>query len=187
MFNKMYKFVMVLMGMLLVLSLASAACTLKTPTAHELTYTAKTYTNSEYGFSFQYPSYWVEHPEFIKQDVVAAFGKVGNVPVPGANLLVDNAAEPLTADWIIAANNARPDISETKVTSDITPTTLYDGTPAYQLNLSYTYDGQYAIDAFGTIVDKEGNRIWAVVWTIEEASHYDETLFSEIAHTLSIK
>jgi hypothetical protein len=159
-----------------------------TPAAHELSYTAKTYTNSEYGFSFQYPSEWVNRPELTlggKQGVVAAFGIAGSVP--GVVLIVVDATEPLTADWFAAANDGWPNNSETKVTSDITPTILLDKTSASQFRVMYTYAGQYPMDAFCISVDKQDKRIMPLIWTIDSVSPYDETLFSEIAHTLSVE
>lgn len=145
----------------------------------------KTYTNDKYGFSFQYPADWVARPELVKARVVAAFGVAGSVP--GAMIIVNDAAEPVTADLIVAMYKAFPDTSDAKVISDITPTTLLDGTPASQFNFSYTFGGQYPIDALGISVDKDGNRIWAIVYTIDSVSPYDEAMFSDIAHTLSVQ
>ena len=154
------------------------------PAAKELSYEAKTYTNSEFGFSVQYPKDWVEQPQLVNQIVVAAFGITGFVP--GMSISVADADGPLTADWIVAQTNSLPDTSDGKVTSDITPTTLDDGTPAFQYTLKYNYQ-VYEITSFGVAADKDGKRIRAFVWTIDAFSPYDEALFSEIAHTLSFE
>jgi hypothetical protein len=154
------------------------------PAAKQLTYEASTYTNSEYGFSVQYPKDWVEQPQLVNNIVVAAFGIAGFIP--GMSISVADADAPLTADWIVAQTNSLPDTTDGKVTSDITPTTLDDGTPAFQYTLKYNYQ-VYEITAFGVAADKDGKRIRAFVWTIDAFSPYDETLFSEIAHTLSFK
>jgi hypothetical protein len=154
------------------------------PAAKQLTYEAKTYTNSQYGFSVQYPKEWVERSELINKTVVAAFGVAA--AIPGISISVADADGPLTADWIVAQTNSLPDTSEGKVTSDIAPTTLDDGTSAFQYTLEYKYQ-MFAIKSFGVAADKDGKRIRAWVWTIDSFSPYDETLFSEITHTLSFK
>jgi len=219
--NKTYKFVTILMVMLLVLGLTLTACKSKSaetvtppaetvtppaetvtppaetvtppaapeegatpPAGPELTYTAKTYTNSEYGFSIQYLKDWVEQPQLVNKTVVAAFGIAGFVP--GMSISVADADAPLTADWIVAQTNSLPDTSNGKVTSDITPTTLDDGTPAFQYTTKYNYQA-YEIVSFGVSTDKGGKRIRAFVWTIHAFSPYDEALFSEVTHTLSVK
>jgi hypothetical protein len=188
--NKTYKFVTILMVMLLVLGLALVACksqtpaeTVTPPAEHQLTYTAKTYTNSEYGFSLQYPDAWTEYSAVVTGTVVASFSVPGFVP--GVSLSVRDANEPMTADWVVAANTAEGN-TNVKVTSPPTETTLDDGTPAVQYVSSFT-SGQYDIVSFATSTDKNGKRIRATVWTIDAFSPYDETLFSEIAHTLSVK
>jgi hypothetical protein len=217
--NKTYRFVTVMMVMLLVLGLALTACksqtpaetvtppaetvtppaqtvtpppetvtpppeTVTPPAAHQPTYAAKTYTNSEYGFSVQYPKDWVEQPQLVNKTVVAAFGISGFIP--GMSISVADADAPLTADWIVAQTNSLPETSNGKVTSDITPTTLDDGTPAFQYTTKYNYQA-FEILSFGVSTDKGGKRIRAFVWTIDAFSPYDGTLFSEIAHTLSVK
>jgi hypothetical protein len=195
--SKTYKFVTILMVMLLVLGLALVACksqkpaetvtppaeTVTPPAAAELSYKAKTYTNSEYGFSMQYPADWSEYSAVVTGTVVASFSVPGFVP--GVSLSVRDADAPITADWVVAANTAEGN-TDVKVTSDLKPTTLSDGTPAIQYTSSFT-SGQYDIVSFATSTDKNGKRIRATVWTIDAFSPYDETLFSEIAHTLSVK
>ena len=209
--NKTYKFVTILMVMLLVLGLALVACkskpaetvtppaetvtppaeqqatppaeTVTPPAAAELTYKATTYTNSEYGFSIQYPKDWVERPEIATGSLIIAFGVPGFVP--GVSMSVRDASEPMTADWVVAANTAEGN-TNVKVTSPPVETTLFDGTPAVQYTSKFT-SGQYDIVSFATSTDKNGKRIRATVWTIDAFSPYDETLFSEIARTLSVK
>ncbi len=208
------KLVTILMAMLLVAGLALAACAAPAepvtptppsppstpveptpppvgpeqpsapPAAKELSYEAKTYTNSEYGFSVKYPKDWAEQPQLLNNIVVAAFGITSFVP--GMSISVADADGPLTADWIVAQTNSLPDTSNGKVTSDITPTTLDDGTPASQYTLKYNYQ-VYEITSFGVSADKDGKRFRAFVWTIDAFSPYDEAVFSEIAHTLSFE
>jgi hypothetical protein len=203
--NKTCKFVTILMVMLLVLGLTLTACKSKSaeivtppaapeeqaappaatpPAAHQLTYTAKTYTNSQYGFSIQYPDNWVERPEIAVGTIVAAFGVPGFVP--GVSASVRDADAPMTADWVVAADTAEGN-TDVKVTSPLTETTLDDGTPAVQYTQTYMSSGGYSIVAFAISTDKNGKRIRASVWTIDAFSPYDEALSSEVTHTLSVK
>jgi hypothetical protein len=153
------------------------------PVAKQLSYEAKTYTNSQYGFSIQYPKDWVERPDIMKGTIIAAFGVPGFVP--GVSLSVRDADAPLTAEWIVAANTAEGN-NDVKVTSAVTPTTLDDGTAAFQYPSKFL-SGEYEILSFATSIDKDGKRIRATVWTIDAFAPYDETFYSEIAHTLSVK
>jgi len=212
--NKTYKFVTVLMVMLLVLGLALVACKAPaetvtppaetvtppaetvtppaetvtppaaTPAAHQLTYPAKTYTNSQYGFSIQYLKDWVERPEIVTGTIIASFGVSGFVP--GVSASVRDADAPMTADWVVAADTAEGN-TNVKVTSPLTETTLFDGTPAVQYTQTYDSSGGYSIVAFAVSTDKNGKRIRASVWTIDAFSPYDEALSSEVTHTLSVK
>jgi hypothetical protein len=154
------------------------------PAAKQLTYEAKTYTNSEYGFSVQYPKEWVERTELENNIVIAAFGVSGGIP--GMSISVADADAPLTADWIVAQTNSLPDTSEGQVTSGPSPTELNDKTSAFEYELKYKYQ-IYDIMAYGVAADKDGKRIRAWVWTIDAFSPYDKTKFSEIAHTLSFQ
>ncbi len=214
--NKVYKLATVLVVMSLMLGLILAACGQKPaepttpaappteepaappaqepaappaqepaapPVAKQLSYEAKTYTNSQYGFSIQYPKDWVERPDIVKGTIIAAFGVPGFVP--GVSLSVRDADAPLTAEWIVAANTAEGN-NDVKVTSAVTPTTLDDGTAAFQYPSKFL-SGEYEILSFATSIDKDGKRIRATVWTIDAFAPYEETFYSEIAHTLSVK
>lgn len=215
--NKTCKLVTVLMVALLVVGMALTACTTQKPAetpppaappqeetqppaaptqeevqppqeqppaAAGLSYEATKYTNSEYGFSVQYPADWGENTGLENEIVVAAFS--ASAGLPGISLSVADADGTLTADSIVAQINSLPSHSGAQVTSDITPTTLDDGTTASQYALKYKFQA-YDIVAFGISADKGGKRIRAWVWTIDAFSPYDEALFSEIAHTLSVK
>jgi len=193
MLNKTYKLVTVFVVVLLVLGLALVACAKQEPAQTgqpsapaaqpALSYEAKTYTNSQYGFSIQYPKDWVERPEIVSGTIIAVFGVPGFIP--GVSLSVRDADAPLTADWIVAANTAEGN-TNVQVTSDLKETTLFDGTPAIVYTSSFT-SGQYDIVSYATSVDKNGKRIRATVWTIDAFAPYDEAQFSEIARTLSVK
>ena len=199
--DKKYNFVKVCLALLLVVGLALGACKSQEPAETQqpsapsgqqaeplaegaaTSFEAKTYTNDEYEFSIKYPVDWVERPEILQSTIIAAFGVPGFVP--GVSLSVRDADEPLTADWIVAANTAEGN-TNVEVTSDLEETTLADGTPAIQYTSSFK-SGAYEIVSFATSVDKDGKRIRATIWTIDAFSPYDEAFFSEIAHTLSVR
>jgi hypothetical protein len=202
--NKTYRFVTVIMVMLLVLGLALVACksqtpaetvtppaetvtppaeTVTPPAAGTLSFTPATYTSDNYGFSIQYPDDWGEYNAIVKGNCVAAFANP--VGLPGFSLIVEDANAPVTADWLVAATNALDSTSGAKVT-DLKETTLFDGTPAVQYLVNYNYT-TYPIKAFGVSADKNGKRIRVVVWTIDSMVAYDEAASSEIAHALSLK
>ncbi len=196
MINKTYKLVTAFMVVLLVLGLTLVACKSQQPETEQpsappaqgaeqpaLSYKAKTYTNSQYGCSIQYPEEWEEYPAVVQGTVIASFSVPGFVP--GVSLSVRDADAPLTADWIVAANTAEGN-TDVKVTSDIKEITLADGTPAMAYASSFA-SGQYDIVSFATSTDKNGKRIRATVWTIDAFAPYDEALFLEIARTLSVK
>ena len=153
------------------------------PAAKQLSFEAATYTNTEYGFSIQYPKKWSDLPDVRGGTKVAAFG----IPafIPGVTVSVRDADAPLTKDWIVAADTAEGS-TDVGVTSDITPTKLNDGTDALQYTGKFTNSG-YGFVSYAISVDKGGKRIRATVWTIDQFSPYDPELFPEIAHTLAFK
>lgn len=145
---------------------------------------AKTYTNSQYGFSIQYPDDWVTRPELVSGDAVAAFG----VPafIPFVILYVIDADAPVTANWLVQSytvqNNKDP-----KVILPPTETTLLNGSQATQSTMSYISQTGYEVRAFDIEVDKGGKRIRVMVGTVENFGPYNEVLFSEIARTLQFR
>jgi hypothetical protein len=213
--NKTCKFVTVLMVALLVLGLTLTACASQKPAetvtppaatppaatppaatppaatppaatppaAGTLSFTPATYTNDNNGFSIQYPDSWVERPDIEGGSKIAVFSV--SAFIPGVTVSVRDANAPLTADWIVAADTDEGN-SAVKVTTPPKDTTLNDGTPAMQYTSTFQSSG-YDITAFAISADKNGKRIRATVWTIDAFSPYDEALFSEIAHTLSVK
>jgi branched-chain amino acid transport system substrate-binding protein len=144
-----------------------------------------TYTNSEYGFSLQYPSDWVERPEImITPNYLAAFGVSGFVP--GVTVTVFDNPPAEDASWI---KKSFQELQSTmpKVTSDITNETLPGDIPAYTYTASYISSTGYEIAAKVLDADKDGKRFRVNVFTIEEFAPMDPTLASEIIHSLTFK
>jgi branched-chain amino acid transport system substrate-binding protein len=155
------------------------------PAGGEVSFPAATYTNDTYGFSVQYPKDWVERPELVTTPYhLAAFGVSGFVP--GIVLYAYDADAPETADWIVNSfvltGNQDP-----KVKSDITEETLADGTKAYTYKAYYISSTGYEITSYCLDADRGDKRIRVNVFTIDAFDPYNETLYSEIAHTLTFK
>jgi branched-chain amino acid transport system substrate-binding protein len=154
------------------------------PAAAATSYAAKTYTNDTYGFSIQYPKDWVERPELmIVPNYLAAFGVAAFVP--GVTCSVFDNPGPETTDWVLQSFK---DLKSTdpKIRSDIKEETLAGG-KAYTYKANYISATGYEIAAYVLDVDRDGKRIRINVFTIDAFAPYDETLFSEIAHTLTFK
>jgi hypothetical protein len=148
----------------------------------EVSYPSATYTNDTYGFSVLYPKDWVERPELVTTPYhLAAFGVSGFVP--GIVLYAYDADAPETADWIVNSfvltGNQDP-----KVKSDITEETLCDGSKAYTYQAYYISSTGYEITSYILDVDRDGKRIRVNVFTIDAFDPYNETLYSEIAHSI---
>ncbi|UCH51370.1 MAG: ABC transporter substrate-binding protein [Chloroflexota bacterium] len=148
-------------------------------------FAAATYTNDEYGFSIQYPKDWVERPDLLLSPYhINAFSV--SAFLPGVTMMAYDAAEPVTADWIVKsmkdAGNANP-----KVKSDLKEVTLSDGTKATQYELTYLSPTNYEVRAVVVDADKDGKRIRVVSWTVEAFEPFNEALQTEIANTLTFK
>jgi hypothetical protein len=216
--NKTYKFVTILMVMLLVLGLALVACKAPaepvTPPAAPAeeapppaapaeeapppaapaveapppaappaatSYPALTYTNDKYGFSLQYPKDWVARPELVTvPQHLAAFGV--SAFVPGVVFYAFDADAPESADWIVSSFKATGNV-DPKVKSDIKEETI-SGSKAYSYMANYISATGYNVLSYCIDVDRGDKRIRVNIFTIDEFAPYDETLASEIAHTL---
>jgi len=152
------------------------------PPPAELSFAAKTYTNERYGFSIQFPADWVERSDLkLTAYHLDAFAAAGLVP--GLILYAFEANIPESNDWIIEtvkiSRNANP-----QVVSPIKEERLPDGTKAYTYKIKYVSSTGYEISSYVLDAEKNSKRIRVNVWTIDIWFPYDETLFSEIAHTL---
>ncbi|MGD0353447.1 MAG: ABC transporter substrate-binding protein [Dehalococcoidia bacterium] len=143
-----------------------------------------TYTNTEYGFSVQYPGDWVARPELIIKPEFqkAAYGVSGFVPGFVAYAFANPPEE--SKDWIVtsfkATGNTMP-----KVTSDIKQETLADGTQAYTYKASYVSATGYGIESYVLDADKGTTRFRVNVFTIPDMAPMDEALASQVAHSLT--
>jgi hypothetical protein len=187
MVNKTHRFVMPFILVLLILGLTLPACTCQkatetTPPTQQvggaLTFEAAEYVNTDYGFSVKYPKDWAQQTSTEPSTLfLAATAK----RVPTISISVQDSAtfaEALTATLMLAG-------SDVKIVTE-RPTTLADGTPATEAVVKWKAQGLGA-DTFALGVQKDGKWIIVAVTTASLLAKYDETLFSEIVHTLQFK
>jgi hypothetical protein len=185
--NKTYKFAVPFMAVLLILGLTLPACTCQnttetTPPAQQaggaLSFEAAEYVSTDYGFSVKYPKDWAQQTSTEPSTLfLAAAAK----RVPAISISVQDSAtfaEALTATLMLAG-------SDVKIVTE-RPTTLADGTPATEAVVKWKAQGLSA-NTFALGVQKDGKWIIVAVTTASLLAKYDETLFSEIVHTLQFK
>ena len=187
MLNKTYNFVVPFIAILLILGLTLPACTCQKPAettpptqqaGGALSFEAAEYVNTDYGFSVKYPKDWVQqsNEEPTTLCLAAAAKRVPAISISAQ----DGAtfAEALTTTLTLAG-------SDIKIVTE-RPTTLADGTPATEAVVNWKTQNLGAT-TFALGVQKDGKWIIVAVTTVSLLARYDETLFSEIAHTLQFK
>jgi branched-chain amino acid transport system substrate-binding protein len=153
-----------------------------------VSFPASTYTNSKYGFSIQFPKDWAEDPAYLTKpnlvvcERVAAFVPVMYVSRFDATGTVDEAA---IKDMLAKSSQGDP-----KVTSALKEVTLADGTKAITCDVKYLSATGYDCLGQAMVADKNGNRIFVGIHTVEAFAPYDAPtgkLFSEILNSLTFK
>jgi hypothetical protein len=185
--NKTYKFAVPFMAVLLILGLTLPACTCQnttetTPPAQQaggaLSFEAAEYVSTDYGFSVKYPKDWKEQ---TSTEATTLFLAAAAKRVPAISISVQDSAtfaEALTATLMVEG-------SDINITAE-RATTLADGTPATEAAVKWKAQGLSA-NTFALGVQKDGKWIIVAVTTASLLAKYDETLFSEIVHTLQFK
>jgi len=152
----------------------------------ELPFEAKTYTNTQYGFSIQYPKEWVPNPSIITVPTIhmAAFSVESFVP--GVVCMVYDKPEAITKDWVVSAFKSTGNVNP-KVTSDISEITLSDGTKAYQYTAGYISATGYEVKSY--VVDAiKGDKVIRVnCYTVDTFAPYDEVLQGAVARSLTLQ
>jgi hypothetical protein len=159
-----------------------------TPAASSIpstSYSAKSLTNSQYGFTIYYPSDWV-----VRQDLLTTPYHIDSVSVnafiPVETVFAFDADAPESADWITKTYSLTK-AQDFKLMSPIANTTLPGGQKAYTYNVKYTSTSGYPVDAYVMDVDRGSKRLRFQVYTIDAFAPYDEVAFSEIAHAVTFK
>jgi hypothetical protein len=181
--NKTFKFLVPLIAVLLIVGLTLPACTSQKPaettptTGGALSFVAAEYVNTDYGFSVKYPKDWVQQQN--TPGIVFLASPAKRVPA----LSVAIQSEATFADALKA--NMALNGSDINITTQRS-TTLADGTPAFEAVVKWKTQGLGA-NTFALGVQKDGNWIIVAITTVSLLAKYDETLFSEIVHTLQFK
>lgn len=143
------------------------------------------YVNEEYGFSVKYPSAWAENPDMERRNTVY---NASETPynIPGVSIGVNDIEEGVSFADELVADLEEGGSTEIEVVSE-RESTLADGTPASIVILQYTSADDYLIDALVLGVEKDGKRIYVLVYTVNIYAPFSEEQMSEVAHTLTFE
>jgi hypothetical protein len=212
--NKTHKFVAVVIASLFIVGLSVAACaapattpstpTVPTPPPTEPTppptaptpppaagaapttsYTAKSLTDSKYGFTIYYPSDWVDRPDLLTTQYHIDAVSV-DAFIPGEVVFAFPADAPESEAWV-TQTYGMISAADFKMLSPITDETLPGGQKAYTYTISYTSSSGYGVKAYVMDVDKGTDRLRFQVFTVEAFEPYNGDLYSEIAHAVTFQ
>jgi hypothetical protein len=150
------------------------------PAPGKLSFEATEYTNAQYGFSVKYPKDWKDTPPTAPEIIYSA---AASARVPVLTVALDKGAtfaDALTSVLVATGGKDVKSVSEKD-------TSLADGTKASQLVVKWTIKEGYPADTLGLGVKKDDKWVIVAVTTVSMLAPYNETLFSEIAHTLEFK
>jgi hypothetical protein len=184
--NRLHKFAVLFIVVLLVIGLTLPACTRQQPTPPVpeqqgdigLSFEATEYMNTEYGFSVKYPKEWLQQPS---EEPTTVFYAASEKRVPALAISVmDGAtfAQALTAALSLAGSDINI------VTEGVS--TLEDGTPATEAMVKWKVQN-FGAETFALGVQKDGKWLMVYITTVPLLAKYNEALFSEVAHTLQLK
>ncbi|MDZ4131522.1 MAG: hypothetical protein U1E11_00145 [Dethiobacteria bacterium] len=192
-------FVLILMSLLLVLSMAG--CASETPAVEpeapvvetetpeeepepepvELSFEPSEYVNAEYGFSVQYPAEWGANPISEPSTIVLYAVAEDAVPLIFVNVYEAATIEDARNGAIGAAEGSKVNIDSQE------DTRLADGTGATLAIFKFKHPAApLALDAIALGTQKDGKWITVTVATLGVLASFDEVLFSEIVHTLQV-
>lgn len=141
-------------------------------------YAAKTYTNDEYGFSFQYPSSMVVGKPTAKYSVFAAADAM-QVPAVGASVLDTAKVAEQTEEGLKSVGG-----SDVKTVSD-EPTTLADGKTKGSFSLLTWKSSGYNVSTYSVAFEK-GDKTISVSYT-SLTDMIDAKVAKEVVYTLTPK
>jgi hypothetical protein len=167
--------------LLVALAMVFSACAPAAPaaSAKPLSFTAKTYTNSDYGFTVQYPSDWAD----LKFRAPTIFYVGSPMQVPVLSISVYDTGN--FKSQIEAQLTDRSKASK-YVWSDPTPVTLADGkTKGNYLTCDYEIPG-VPLKTLWLTVDRSGGKTMTFAWTTITTS-FDIDQFKEYMSTVAFK
>lgn len=144
-----------------------------------LSFEAAEYVNAEHGFSVKYPAAWVRGQPTGSQVFTAA--ATTRVPVMTVSIReADTFVDALKAGLEESGG------SNIKIGTE-QPTKLADGTEATIAKVDWTVKAGYPGETLALGVQKDSKWIVVTITTVALLIPYDESKFSEIAHTLQFK
>lgn len=151
------------------------------PEPVELSFEAKEYINSEYGFSVKHPAAWVENE--VTEGSPIVYYVVSEEKVPLMFVYVGEAVtfEEALEGAIETAEGSKVKIDSTEATK------LVGGTDATRAIFKFNHPAVplIALDAMAIGAQKDGKWVVVTVATLGAIYAFDETLFTEIVSTLS--
>lgn len=142
-----------------------------------------TYTNSDYGFSLEYPNEWTEKPEGLGPSVVVRIGE-GMYYVPAVRIIVRDEAEGATLEEVLAAHLTED--GDKTIDSFTASTVTINGTEFTQAEVAYS-GGYGAYDSLIIGVIKDGKWIIIEVYTLSSYPFSDESTKTEIINSVTFE
>lgn len=148
-----------------------------------LSFEAKEYVNSDYGFSVQYPADWVENE--ISEGSSIVYYVVSEDRVP---LMFINVGEGATFEEALEAAIDAAEGSKVKIDSKQN-VRLAGGVDATRAIFKFNHPAVplVALDAMAVGAEKDGKWVTVSVATLGAIFKFDEAFFTEIVSTLSFE
>jgi hypothetical protein len=141
------------------------------------------YTNSDYGFSLEYPREWSEKPEGLGPGVIVRKGE-GVYCIPAVRVIVRDEAEGATLEEVFAAHLTE-DGGKTISTFTASDVTI-NGTAFTQAEVAYS-GGYGAYDSLIIGLVKNGKWIIIEVYTLSSYPFSDEGIKAEIINSVTFE
>lgn len=154
------------------------------PWPTELTFEAGEYVNTDIGFTVQYPVEWEIKPLTENSTIVFYATSADAVPLIFVNVTEAASFEESLDIAVTAAEG-----SDVKIKSSA-DTKLQGGESATKAIFTFKHPATpplTALDALAVGTEKDGKWVTVTVATLGLLADFDETLFSEIAHTLKFE
>jgi outer membrane murein-binding lipoprotein Lpp len=142
-----------------------------------------TYTNSDYGFSVEYPRDWAEKTSGLASGVVTRIGE-GVYCIPAVRIIVRDEAEGATLEEVFTAHLAEDGEKtiDTFTASDVT----INGTELTQAEVVYS-GGYGAYESLIVGLVKDGKWIIIEVYTLSSYPFSDESIKTEIINSVTFE
>lgn len=145
--------------------------------------TPAVYTNTDYGFSLEYPRDWAEKPEDLGPSVITRIG-AGTYYIPAVRIIVRDEAEGATLEEVFIAHLTE-DGGKTIDTYTASDVTIND-TEFTQAEVAYSGGyGGYESLIIGLV--KDGKWIIIEVYTLSSYPFEDESIITEIINSVTFE